>query len=99
MTPTSYERFLGLGGQSYRKPNTAAGPPFLPSSFLRAHFFLYIVPPLRDHCATRARPHNSPLRSECSAALRPFGCPFGHPLAAQCPYEGEPLFYTRNLQA
>ena len=59
---------------------------------------IYYFPPLRDDCATRARPHNASLRCACCASLRPFGCAFGHPLVAQCPYEGETLFQTEDLR-
>jgi hypothetical protein len=54
---------------------------------------IQLVPPLQSNCATRARPHNASLRCACCASLRPFGCAFGHPLVAQCPYEGETLFF------
>jgi len=43
-------------------------------------------------CATRARPHNPRFASGAPLALRPFGCAFGHPLVAQRPYGGNPVF-------
>jgi hypothetical protein len=43
-------------------------------------------------------PVRTTLRFAPSAplVLRPFGCAFGHPLVAQCPYEGEPLFQPKT---
>ena len=31
-------------------------------------------------------------------SLRPYGCAFGHPLVAQCPYEGATLFQNEDSQ-